>query len=148
MTAEKAYASSTTHGSASPLVGAVESATNSGSPRRPVHFCPTHDNTAQQILFNLDVPAATEAETPLSELIRHRMKERHALTILAAQEQLLGLLLDHIRRQTDTVQALRGDPSTSTRLYKIDALKKCPPVRLPDGTTLTLEKDQRAHSTL
>ncbi|PBK59955.1 hypothetical protein ARMSODRAFT_1026969 [Armillaria solidipes] len=44
-TAEKAYASSTTYGSASPLLGAVESATNSGSPRRPVHFCPTHDPT-------------------------------------------------------------------------------------------------------
>ncbi|KAK0191483.1 hypothetical protein F5146DRAFT_1048890 [Armillaria mellea] len=191
--------------------------------------------------LNLDAPAPTEAETPLSELIRHWMNERHAPTILAAQEQLLGLLLDHIRRQTDTVQALRGDPSTSeeehirimlvqtevervkfivrsyirTRLYKIEkyarfitadaeiqtrlttaekayassqaqhtdrhlyysvlqslppaqahlddqpifvppmvtqpnksravfayALKECPPVRLPDGTTLTLEKDQ------
>ncbi|KAK0447411.1 uncharacterized protein EV420DRAFT_1276095 [Desarmillaria tabescens] len=191
--------------------------------------------------LNLDAPASTEAETPLSELIRHWMNERHAPTILAAQEQLLGLLLDHIRRQTDTVQALRGDPSTSeeehirimlvqtevervkfivrsyirTRLYKIEryarfittdaeiqtrlttaekayassqaqhtdrhlhysvlqslppaqahlddqpifvpsmvtqpnksravfayALKECPPVRLPDGTTLSLEKDQ------
>ncbi|KAF9034455.1 GINS complex, Sld5 component [Hymenopellis radicata] len=57
-----------------------------------------------------DEPAAT---TPLQQLIRHWMNERHAPTILPAQEQLLGFLLDHIRRQTDTVQALRGDPSTS-----------------------------------
>ncbi|SJL06645.1 uncharacterized protein ARMOST_09987 [Armillaria ostoyae] len=28
--------------------------------------------------LNLDAPAATEAETPLSELIRHWMNERHA----------------------------------------------------------------------
>ncbi len=49
--------------------------------------------------LNLGAPAPTGAETPLSELIRHWMNERHAPTILAAQEQLLGLLLDHIRRQ-------------------------------------------------
>ncbi|KAF8905609.1 hypothetical protein CPB85DRAFT_1376782 [Mucidula mucida] len=53
------------------------------------------------------------ATTPLQQLMRHWMNERHAPTILPAQEQLLGLLLDHIRRQTDAVQALRGDPSTS-----------------------------------
>ncbi|PBK98591.1 hypothetical protein ARMGADRAFT_1026555 [Armillaria gallica] len=53
--------------------------------------------------LNLDVPAPTAAETPLSELIRHWMNERHAPTILAAQEQLLGLLLDHIRRQVHSL---------------------------------------------
>ncbi|PBK59945.1 hypothetical protein ARMSODRAFT_997744 [Armillaria solidipes] len=160
------------------------------------------------------------------------MNERHAPTILAAQEQLLGLLLDHIWRQVRSLvfNPLRGDPSTSeeehirimlvqtevervfivrsyirTRLYKIEKSARfitadaeiqtwlttaekayassqvqhtdrrlhysqslppaqahlddqpifvppmitqpnkscaCPPVRLPDGTTLTLEKDQ------
>ncbi|KAJ7594481.1 GINS complex Sld5 component [Mycena floridula] len=54
-----------------------------------------------------------DPETPLQELIRHWMNERHAPDILPAQEQLLGTLLDHIRRQTDAVQALRGDPSSS-----------------------------------
>jgi len=29
------------------------------------------------------------------------------------QAEVLGALLDHIRRQTDTVQALRGDPDSS-----------------------------------
>ncbi|PBK98594.1 hypothetical protein ARMGADRAFT_582576 [Armillaria gallica] len=100
---------------------------------------------------NLDAPAPTEVETSLSELIRHWMNERHAPTILAAQERLPGLLLDHIRRQTDTMQAPRGDPSTSeeehirimlaqtevegvkfivrpyirTRLYKIEKYARC-----------------------
>ncbi len=53
--------------------------------------------------LNLDVPAPTEAETSLSELIRHWMNERHVPTILAAQEQLPGLLLDHIRRQVSSL---------------------------------------------
>ncbi|PBK98587.1 hypothetical protein ARMGADRAFT_1075418 [Armillaria gallica] len=54
--------------------------------------------------LNLDTSATTEAETPLSELIRHWMNERHASSILAAQEQLLGLLLD-LHPLTDMVQA-------------------------------------------
>ncbi|PBK98596.1 hypothetical protein ARMGADRAFT_1075426 [Armillaria gallica] len=69
--------------------------------------------------LNLDAPAPTEAEMLLPELVRHWMNERHVRTILAAQEQLLGLLLDHIRRQTDTVQApfvAIPLPQTQTRL--------------------------------
>ncbi len=56
--------------------------------------------------LNLDAPAPTEAESPLSELVWHWMNERHAPTILAAQEQLLGLLLDHIRRQVSPLVSM------------------------------------------
>jgi GINS complex subunit 4 len=52
-------------------------------------------------------------ETPLQKLMRHWMNERHAPDILPAQEVLLGELLDHIRKQSDTVQLLRGDPASS-----------------------------------
>lgn len=38
-------------------------------------------------------------DTPLSQLTRHWMNERHAPDILPAQEELLSSLLDHIRRQ-------------------------------------------------
>jgi len=54
-----------------------------------------------------------DAETPFQQLIRHWMNERHAPDILPAQEELLSSLLDHIRRQSETVQLLRGDPSSS-----------------------------------
>ncbi|KAF8131272.1 hypothetical protein K438DRAFT_1999026 [Mycena galopus ATCC 62051] len=52
-------------------------------------------------------------ETPLEQLTRHWMNERHAPDILPAQDVLLSSLLDHIRRQSETIQLLRGDPSTS-----------------------------------
>ncbi|KAJ7736782.1 hypothetical protein DFH07DRAFT_893160, partial [Mycena maculata] len=52
-------------------------------------------------------------ETPLEQLTRHWMNERHAPDILPAQDFLLSSLLDHIRRQSDTIQLLRGDPSSS-----------------------------------
>ncbi|KAJ3570996.1 hypothetical protein NP233_g4036 [Leucocoprinus birnbaumii] len=52
-------------------------------------------------------------ETPLELLTRHWMNERHAPEILPAQEALLSSILDHLRRQSDAVQTLRGDPSTS-----------------------------------
>jgi GINS complex subunit 4 len=41
----------------------------------------------------------TEEETPLQQLIRHWMNERHAPDILPVQQALLSGLLDHIRRQ-------------------------------------------------
>ena len=41
----------------------------------------------------------TEGETPLQQLIRHWMNERHAPDILPVQQALLSGLLDHIRRQ-------------------------------------------------
>lgn len=37
--------------------------------------------------------------TPLEQLTRHWMNERHAPDILPAQENLLAHLLDHLRRQ-------------------------------------------------
>ncbi|KAF8881618.1 hypothetical protein BD779DRAFT_1445413 [Infundibulicybe gibba] len=56
---------------------------------------------------------AQHSSTPLEKLIRHWMNERHAPDILPAQEELLAHLLDHLRRQSETVQLLRGDPHTS-----------------------------------
>ncbi|KAF7328972.1 hypothetical protein MVEN_02527200 [Mycena venus] len=50
-------------------------------------------------------------ETPLEQLTRHWMNERHASDILPAQDVLLSSLLDQIRRQSETIQLLRGDPS-------------------------------------
>ncbi|KDQ57955.1 hypothetical protein JAAARDRAFT_129327 [Jaapia argillacea MUCL 33604] len=41
------------------------------------------------------------------------MNERHSPDILGCQEDVLGRLLDHIRRQSETVQLLRGDPDSS-----------------------------------
>ena len=79
-------------------------------------------------------------ETLFQQLVRHWLNERHAPDILPVQAEVLGALLDHIRRQvgaapifpyfhvfffclnlnlvgfssqTDTVQALRGDPDSS-----------------------------------
>lgn len=42
---------------------------------------------------------ADEEETPLQQLIRHWMNERHAPDLLPAQQVLLAGLLDHIHRQ-------------------------------------------------
>lgn len=73
---------------------------------------PIHDDDAD--VFN-DVPMAPAAQevergamvfdeeeplgTPLEQLTRHWMNERHAPDILPAQEDLLTNLLDHLRRQ-------------------------------------------------
>ncbi|KAH0580515.1 hypothetical protein H2248_002009 [Termitomyces sp. 'cryptogamus'] len=56
---------------------------------------------------------SAEGETPLHQLIRHWINERNCLDILPAQEELLVNILDHIRRQSQTVQLLREDASTS-----------------------------------
>ena len=45
------------------------------------------------------VPEEESQGTPLERLTRHWMNERHAPDILAAQEDLLTNLLDHLRRQ-------------------------------------------------
>ena len=69
---------------------------------------PIYDDDAD--VFN-DVPMAPAAQgatpfeeeeplgTPLEQLTRHWMNERHAPDILSAQEDLLTNLLDHLRRQ-------------------------------------------------
>jgi len=41
----------------------------------------------------------TTPETPLEQLTRHWLNERHAPDILPAQEELLSGILDHLRRQ-------------------------------------------------
>lgn len=57
------------------------------APRNPdAGFANAHDPTA-------------ENQTPLQQLIRHWMNERHSPDILEGQEGVLGTLLDHIRRQ-------------------------------------------------
>lgn len=43
-------------------------------------------------------------ETPLQQLIRHWMNERHAPDILPVQQALLSGLLDHIRRQVRKIK--------------------------------------------
>ncbi|KAG1824682.1 uncharacterized protein BJ212DRAFT_1475976 [Suillus subaureus] len=54
-----------------------------------------------------------EEETPLQQLIRHWMNERHSPDILLNEGELLAGLLDHIRSQSETVQLLRTDPTSS-----------------------------------
>ncbi|ETW76655.1 hypothetical protein HETIRDRAFT_327861 [Heterobasidion irregulare TC 32-1] len=61
---------------------------------------------------NLNYDNANE-ETELQQLIRHWVNERHAPDILPGQENLLASLLDHIRRQSNTVSLLRSDPDSS-----------------------------------
>jgi hypothetical protein len=39
------------------------------------------------------------SDTPLEQLMRHWLNERHSPEILPAQDVLLGNLLDHVRRQ-------------------------------------------------
>jgi hypothetical protein len=53
---------------------------------------------------NRDVEDLPE-ETPLQQLIRHWMNERHAPDILPAQQVLLAGLLDHIRRQVSEINS-------------------------------------------
>jgi hypothetical protein len=45
------------------------------------------------------LPEEEPKGTPLEQLTRHWMNERHAPDILPAQENLLAHLLDHLRRQ-------------------------------------------------
>ncbi|EKM76268.1 hypothetical protein AGABI1DRAFT_87253 [Agaricus bisporus var. burnettii JB137-S8] len=51
--------------------------------------------------------------TDIELLARHWSNERNAPHILPAQHDLLAAILDHLRRQSDAVQLLRGDPSLS-----------------------------------
>lgn len=44
-----------------------------------------------------------DEETPLQQLIRHWMNERHAPDILPVAENVLAGLLDHIRRQVGEI---------------------------------------------
>jgi GINS complex subunit 4 len=59
------------------------------------------DDDLDLILGDQDelVAPQTQIGTPLEQLIRHWMNERHAPDILPAQEELLARLLDHIRKQ-------------------------------------------------
>lgn len=73
-----------------------------------------------------DVEEPLPDETPLEQLTRHWMNERHAPDILPAQDVLLSSLLDHIRRQvrirsqsSDRPSLMDGtvghDPTTARR---------------------------------
>ncbi|KAG6906787.1 hypothetical protein DXG01_012120 [Tephrocybe rancida] len=76
---------------------------------------PDDDDVAIAAARPVDVPLIlpVEEETPLQQLMRHWTNERNCPDILPAQEELLVTVLDHIRRQSQTVQLLREDASTS-----------------------------------
>jgi hypothetical protein len=57
-----------------------------------------------------------EPGSPLEQLMRHWMNERHAPDILPAQEVLLGNLLDHIRRQVSFSTCL--SPFIGSTIYR------------------------------
>ncbi|KAF7301151.1 DNA replication complex GINS protein SLD5 [Mycena indigotica] len=71
------------------------------------------DDEADEPMPDIDLEELPGYQTPLQQLTRHWMNERHAPDILPAQDVLLGSILDHLRRQSETIQLLRGDPSTS-----------------------------------
>ncbi|KZV65629.1 GINS complex, Sld5 component [Peniophora sp. CONT] len=52
-------------------------------------------------------------DTPFQQMLRHWQNERHSPDILPGQEPVLNTLLDHIRRQSNTIQLLRSDPDSS-----------------------------------
>lgn len=71
---------------------------------------PSFIDRARNTDDDIDVPRAilpfarpNIEETPLEQLMRHWMNERHAPDILPAQEELLTNLLDHLRRQVGMI---------------------------------------------
>lgn len=75
-------------------------------PKKPIHnddadvfndvpMAPAAQEEGRNTLFQEEEPLGT----PLEQLTRHWMNERHAPDILPAQEELLTNLLDHLRRQ-------------------------------------------------
>lgn len=71
------------------------------------------DELTAQVAVNpaRQIPSAQgpSRETPLEQLTRHWMNERHAPDILPAQEELLASLLDHLRRQVGYVCGSSSD---------------------------------------
>ncbi|TFY80759.1 hypothetical protein EWM64_g3255 [Hericium alpestre] len=80
--------------------------------RRALNAPDDDDRAAPNYTHHFNIGDGPE-ESPLQQMIRYWMNERHAPDILPGQEEVLGRLLDHIRRQTETVQLLRGDPDSS-----------------------------------
>ncbi|KAG7085682.1 hypothetical protein E1B28_003227 [Marasmius oreades] len=101
-TTDRGTSSSTRHGRSTTLLGDDED-------DRDVSMAgPSSDPAVDEILeWNI----AEEAH--LEKLTRHWMNERHCPDILPAEDELLSSLLDHIRRQSEAVQLLRGELSTS-----------------------------------
>lgn len=64
---------------------------------------------------------AVTNETPLEQLIRHWTNERHAPDLLAAQEDLLANLLDHLRRQVGTYHRLERKQFMSDTSQKLSS---------------------------
>ena len=60
-----------------------------------VPMAPAPQEAGRAMVFDEEEPLGT----PLEQLTRHWMNERHAPDILPAQEDLLTNLLDHLRRQ-------------------------------------------------
>lgn len=72
---------------------------------------PPRDREGGRRRADLFIDEEETISTPLEQLTRHWMNERHAPDILPAQEDLLTSLLDHLRRQVRLVWfALRVIP--------------------------------------
>ena len=61
----------------------------------PMAGAPAGSATAGPIALDFGAPR----ETLFQQLVRHWLNERHAPAILPVQAEVLGSLLDHIRRQ-------------------------------------------------
>lgn len=73
-------------------------------------------------LFDLGGSLA-QRESPIQQLIRHWMNERHAPDILPIQEQLLASILDHIRRQVRLSAPLYRRKTRSRLIYQSEAVQ-------------------------
>ncbi|KAL1742960.1 hypothetical protein HDZ31DRAFT_42031 [Schizophyllum fasciatum] len=60
-----------------------------------------------------DLADELDGTHPVAQLTRYWMNERHAPDLLPAQVELLNSVLDHIRRQSSAVLALRAEPAPS-----------------------------------
>ena len=67
-----------------------------------------------------------EPETPLQQLIRHWMNERHAQDILPTEDDLLSRLLDHVRSQVSA-------SCVSMRVLPLESSRRSTPTRYGGG---------------
>jgi len=94
----------------------LDHGTSNAFQNRLRNAAPDNDNLGDG---DVQMPAAPplfeedEVEMPLQQLIRQWTNERYAPDVLPVAEDVLAGLLDHIRCQSETVQLLRSDPSSS-----------------------------------
>lgn len=104
-----------------------------GGPPIPAPIFHRDDNVVPQLQLQQPQPQrqrqdqdqdTPETQTPLEQLTRHWMNERHAPDILPSQEVLLASVLDHIRRQVSCFVSFRFVGCRGFGLHSLEG-KKC-----------------------